>query len=169
MGSYAWDTAEGSPLNTTPVVYPGRWVKILIPEQFGGGFIIGKYLDYGEFSTHLGDVNLMEWVALWNLPELRNGRGVLPSINPEYTDTLSQQGIDLAYSGEELSLPAKLVDLDAEGSYENFGASPLSEEQGASEEKLDDQAQLDAYRQGGGVLTSNRALERFTLESPEDD
>lgn len=68
MGSFSWNVLGDSHgiLN----IYYGRPVKILIPKEYGGGYVAGKYDDYGRFfdgTPH--SINLYEWIAAWNVVE----------------------------------------------------------------------------------------------------
>lgn len=146
MGSFAWDVAQGSPINITETVYPGRWVKVLIPNSLGGGCVVGRYTNYGAVITPSGmEFDLMEWVGLWNTqPHENNDDDLCPKVSSE-TPWRRETGIELSYSGEELEFPLKMIDLMAKGSYEDFGPSYLSENQGYPEQKLDDEEQFTRF------------------------
>lgn len=74
MGSFSWmhATAPTSATDNVNVVY-GSEVRVLIPEEFGGGAIEGEYCDYGLVKDADGiHYDLYELLALWNSSTLRD-------------------------------------------------------------------------------------------------
>lgn len=74
MGSFSWTyaTAPTSATDNVNVVY-GSEVRVLIPEEFGGGAIEGEYCDYGLVKDADGiHYDLYELLALWNSSTLRD-------------------------------------------------------------------------------------------------
>lgn len=74
MGSFSWMYATApSSFNDVVNVVPGDEVKVLIPEEFGGGCIEGVYRDYGQVQDANGIAyDLYELLALWNSSTLRD-------------------------------------------------------------------------------------------------
>lgn len=77
MGSFSWmkaDMNEGSARSTIVNVAWGRPFKMLIPKEFGGGFIKDKaYQDYGRIGyKENGEPkhDMYELLAIWNAPEV---------------------------------------------------------------------------------------------------
>lgn len=74
MVSFSWmyATAPTSATDNVNVVY-GSEVRVLIPEEFGGGAIEGEYCDYGLVKDADGThYDLYELLALWNSSALRD-------------------------------------------------------------------------------------------------
>lgn len=74
MGSFSWmyATAPAS-FNDAVNIVPGDEVKVLIPEEFGGGCIEGVYRDYGQVQDADGVAyDLYELLSLWNSSTLRD-------------------------------------------------------------------------------------------------
>lgn len=74
MGSFSWMYATApSSFNDVVNVVPGDEVKVLIPEEFGGGCIEGVYRDYGQVQDANGAYyDLYELLSLWNSSTLRD-------------------------------------------------------------------------------------------------
>ena len=74
MGSFSWNyaTAPTSFIDAVNIV-PGDEVKVLIPEEFGGGCIEGVYCDYGQVQDANGIYyDMYELLSLWNSSTLRD-------------------------------------------------------------------------------------------------
>lgn len=74
MGSFSWmyATAPAS-FNDAVNIVPGDEVKVLIPEEFGGGCIEGVYRDYGQVQDANGiHYDVYELLSLWNSSTLRD-------------------------------------------------------------------------------------------------
>lgn len=129
MGSFSWLRADHSTKRNN--IVEGDRYKILIPKEFGGGFIKDTYYGYGivfEGTDHEAD--LYGILAYWN-----RCNGMIydcdhyPSTMEEilkYGNTSLQQnrcrGIDIG-CGEEridnLKYPLKLVSASYKGTYED--------------------------------------------------
>ena len=65
MGMFSWYKADNTTKQTNLV--RGDTFKVLIPKQFGGGFIKGKYDGYGRCITPNGTrYDVYELLAFWN-------------------------------------------------------------------------------------------------------
>ncbi len=85
MGSFSWMYATPVPSKSAPLnIMPGDKVKLLIPQELGGGHIAGTYRDYGRIETPQGTVHdVYELVAIWNSPTIRN---IFREYDPKLTD-----------------------------------------------------------------------------------
>lgn len=74
MGSFSWMYATApSSFNDAVNIVPGDEVKVLIPEEFGGGCIEGVYRDYGQVQDANGaHYDVYELLSLWNSSTLRD-------------------------------------------------------------------------------------------------
>lgn len=150
MGMFSWYKAD---IADTKIkvgeaqinIVEGDKFKILIPKEFGGGFIIGEYDGYGCCCCANGKVyDIYELVAFWNeetitnpdfqhswdfAPETRDyslqyageEKPLVPS-ESEYTDYNRNFGIDIACYDEQqekLKYPIKLVSTRYTGTYED--------------------------------------------------
>ena len=69
MGSFSWQYA--SEKSETINFCPGDVVKVLIPEHFGIGEIVGSYEDYGIVLTKEGkEYDLYDLIAVFNAEDL---------------------------------------------------------------------------------------------------
>lgn len=67
--SYIYSDYDADP-NGKAAITENDTVKILVPQKFGGGFIKGKYVDYGRFELESGKFLSVSYVgALWNKEE----------------------------------------------------------------------------------------------------
>lgn len=136
MGSFTWLRAdkEISENEQANICY-GEKIKVLIPKEFGGGYIEGEYLDYGLVEETDGNqYDLYELVAIWNSPELRNKlvelgyqnvnlkavgkKGLLDS---RISSIIRSYGIMIACYDEDqakIKFPLKLVDKKTQITYE---------------------------------------------------
>lgn len=146
MGSFSWKLAEGSNTYGQDSMYEGRPVKLLVPQEFGGGYVAGRYCDYGDFFTvnrhqkervvpelapgekWAGSFDVYEWLAVWSNPELATNGNMLPLVS-EKTNELRTLGIKLFYSGQ-LEYPPVFVDFRENLTYEEAGESLSCPENG---------------------------------------
>lgn len=64
--SYIYSDYDADP-NGKAAITENDTVKILVPQKFGGGFIKGKYVDYGRFELESGKLLSDCYIgALWN-------------------------------------------------------------------------------------------------------
>ena len=64
--SYIYSDYDADP-NGKAAITENDTVKILVPQKFGGGFIKGKYVDYGRFELENGKLLSDCYIAaLWN-------------------------------------------------------------------------------------------------------
>ncbi|KRN10794.1 hypothetical protein [Liquorilactobacillus mali] len=130
MGSFSWNKADS--LTRIKNVYYGAPFKLLIPKEFGGGFIRDHYQDYGIITDHKTglDYDMYELLAFWNKDQLSMGgelrfNGDFPKLKSvdEYTDRNRGLGIDIGcYDNQidKLKYPLKLVSVGFKGSYEDL-------------------------------------------------
>lgn len=129
MGSFSWTRAEYTTKRSN--LTEGDSYKILIPKEFGGGFIKDKYYDYGYvFHDTENEADLYGILAYWNhcdgmiydcdhYPEtmeeiLKYGRTTL--------DNNRYNGIEIECYDEKidnLKYPLKLVSASYKGTYED--------------------------------------------------
>lgn len=136
MGSFSWNRADK--LTAYDNIAYGDEYKLLIPEEFGGGFIQDDYQDYGIITDHTARLSydMYELLAFWNckqkMPAGKNGlvkdhlkyEGDFPSLKSRdrYTDDNREYGIAIGcYDNEidKLKYPLKLVSLSYMGTYED--------------------------------------------------
>ena len=124
MGSFSWLKADNL-TNVANIVY-GEPFKFLIPKEFGGGFIIDNYRDYGDLGRSSDDENssydMFELLAIWNKDHLGinvrwNGKLNYMKEVDEHTEYNRSLGID--YQDTNLKYPLKLVSIEYEGTYED--------------------------------------------------
>ena len=131
MGSYSWTRAD----KTTPQknICRGDVYKILIPQEFGGGFILDTYNDYGQIFAYdhtkeTADLNGV--LAYWNkCSDMKYEGKTYPETMEEILkrgntalDHNRYKGIDIGCEDEDidkLKYPLKLVSVSYEGSYED--------------------------------------------------
>ena len=67
MGSFTWLRADKNiSKNEQANICYGEKIKVLVPNEFGGGCIKGEYLDYGLVEEADGNqYDLYELVAIW--------------------------------------------------------------------------------------------------------
>lgn len=64
--SYIYSDYDADPNGKASITENDK-VKILVPQKFGGGFIKGKYVDYGRFELESGKLLSVSYIgALWN-------------------------------------------------------------------------------------------------------
>ncbi|MBO5969902.1 MAG: hypothetical protein J6S14_15550 [Clostridia bacterium] len=130
MGSFSWTRADKT-TNRSNLTNGDRY-KILIPQEFGGGFIEDTYYDYGYVFYYVEtkeNADLYGILAYWNKCEDMIFDG------EEYPSTMKDilergnthlqsnrcKGIDICCYDEDivkLKYPLKLVSVSYEGTYE---------------------------------------------------
>ncbi len=104
-------------------------MKVLIPKEFGGGYILGYHDNYGVVTSDGKNYDLYEVVAFWNKDKIKSAFGQLkydgefPKVKSvdKYTDDNRGIGIDIACYKKDidvLQFPLKIVDPDYDGTYE---------------------------------------------------
>ena len=128
MGSFSWTRADKTTKRSN-LTY-GDSYKILIPEEFGGGFIKDRYYDYGYvFHGTDKEADLYGILAYWNKCDGMTYDGEeYPSTMKDILErgkTLLQsnrcKGIDIGCYDEQidkLKYPLKLVSASYKGTYE---------------------------------------------------
>lgn len=130
MGSFSWLRADKTTKRSNLV--DGDRYKILIPQEFGGGFIKDTYYDYGqvfEYDDTRDNADLYGILAYWNKCE-----GMIYD-GEEYPSTMKDilergktclqsnrcNGIDISCRDKDvdkLKYPLKLVSASYNGTYE---------------------------------------------------
>lgn len=130
MGSFSWLRADKTTKRSNLTC--GDVYKILIPKEFGGGFIRDIYYDYGEVFSHddtRETADLYGILAYWNKCEgmVYEGEGYPSTMQDilERGKTSLQsnrcKGIDIGcYDSQidNLKYPLKLVSASYKGTYE---------------------------------------------------
>lgn len=128
MGSFSWLRADHTTKRNN--ITDGDNYKILIPKEFGGGFIKDTYYDYGYvFYGEENQADLYGILAYWNKCEgmIYDGNEYPSTMKDilERGDTCRQEnrckGIDIGcYKKDidELKYPLKLVSASYKGTYE---------------------------------------------------
>lgn len=117
MGSFSWLKADVT-TNKANIV-EGDKFACLIPEEFGGGYIVDNYRDYGYLYDKENKVkyDMYELLAFWN-KEITSDKlqydGEFPNLKPidKYTDNNRGLGIDIGcydMDMDSLKYPLKLV------------------------------------------------------------
>ena len=141
MGSFSWMRADKTTKRSNLTC--GDKYKILIPQEFGGGFIADTYFDYGYvFYDTDHEADLYGILAYWNKCDCMIYDG------DEYPSTMKDilergntclqhnrcKGIDIGCFDKEidkLKYPLKLVSASYKGTYEECeGRSYNDPEQG---------------------------------------
>lgn len=128
MGSFSWTRAECTTQRSNLTV--GDSYKILVPKEFGGGFIKDKYYDYGYvFYDTENEANLYGILAYWN-----HCNGMIYNCD-HYPETMEEilkygqttldnnrwRGVSIGYSDNMINIlkyPLKLVSASYKGTYE---------------------------------------------------
>lgn len=137
MGSFTWLRADKNiSKNKQANICYGEKIKVLVPNEFGGGCIKGEYLDYGLVEEADGNqYDLYELVAIWNSSELRNKLAELGyqnvnlkavgeegTIDSKISNIIRSYGITIAcYDADQakIKFPLKLIDEKTKTTYEN--------------------------------------------------
>lgn len=143
MGSFSWNKADN--LTQVENIAYNKPFKLLIPKEFGGGFIKDKYQDYGYVGTKENGepmYDLYELLALWNNQAVKWNEGeVKPLMKQidEHTRFNRGLGINIGCYDEQvlrLKYPLKLVSASYKGTYEQMqGVSFSDPDQGFFERK----------------------------------
>lgn len=130
MGSFSWLRADKTSGRSNLI--DGDRYKILIPQEFGGGYILDTYYDYGyvfEYDDTKENADLYGILAYWNKCD-----GMIFD-GDEYPSTMKDildrgktrlqdnrcKGIDIGCYDkqiDQLKYPLKLVSVSYEGTYE---------------------------------------------------
>mgnify|MGYP003081889973 CR=1 FL=1 len=141
--SYIYSDYDADP-NGKAAITENDTVKILIPQKFGGGFIKGKYVDYGRFELESGKLLSDCYIAaLWNnkdfpetLKEKFGIKNVLEGLeNEEQLSEIRADGIDCVgdFGGAIAEFPVKIVKETSNMTYEKCRFYIISDpEQGGS-------------------------------------
>lgn len=133
MGSFSFIRADVK--GSANILY-GDTVKLLIPIEFGGGYIKGKYVDYGRINENGIEYDIYELAGIWNSPKILKALKGLFS-NParkqsdtniwncdnerNLTDVIRNVGIDLTVYDEDhakAKYPIKIVGENVDTTYE---------------------------------------------------
>lgn len=131
MGSFSFIRADVK--GSANVLY-GDSIKLLIPIEFGGGYIKGKYVDYGRIDENGIEYDIYELAGIWNSPKILKALKGLFS-NParkqsdiwdnnnerNLTDVIRHVGIDLTVYDEDhakAKYPIKIVGENVDTTYE---------------------------------------------------
>lgn len=136
MGSFSWLRADRT-TRTMNVVY-GTSFKFLIPKEFGGGYILDSYRDYGDLVDKKGnEYDMYEILAFWNREDLKNkelqfddNTNMDMPIKSDATDHNRGIGINIGCYDHEivkLKYPLKLVSPRYKGSYEDCNGPSLGD------------------------------------------
>lgn len=117
--SYIYSDYDADP-NGKAAITENDTVKILIPQKFGGGFIKGKYVDYGRFELESGKLlNCCYIGALWNnkdFPEILKEKFGIENVfegldNEEQLKEIWGDGIDYVgdVDGAIAEFPVKII------------------------------------------------------------
>ena len=188
MGSFSWLRADRTTKRSN--LTDGDKYKILIPAEFGGGFIKDTYWDYGvvfHYDDTKEDADLYGILAYWNKCEDMVYEG------DEYPSTMKDilergntslqhnrcRGIDIGchdHDIDKLKYPLKLVSASYAGTYEECeGRSYGDPEQGFYKtywEELDERYHPGSQKEETPVLnkdTSGTKLVGFIFEHKTDD
>jgi hypothetical protein len=117
--SYIYSDYDADP-NGKAAITENDTVKILIPQKFGGGFIKGKYVDYGRFELESGKLLSCCYIgALWNnkdFPEILKEKFGIENVfegldNEEQLKEIWGDGIDYVgdVDGAIAEFPVKII------------------------------------------------------------
>jgi hypothetical protein len=133
MGSFSWNKADK--LTAIENVVYGCSFKFLIPKEFGGGYIIDKYQDYGYLGTNENGepkYDMYELLAFWNKADGLKYDDEYPLMKEidRYTNKNRREGINIGCYDEEilkLKYPLKLVSASFDGTYEDLETCSLGD------------------------------------------
>ena len=126
--SYIYSDYDADP-NGKASITENDTVKILIPQKFGGGFIKGKYVDYGRFELESGKLLSVSYIgALWNnedFPEIIEEKFGIKDVllgldNEEQLREIWGDGIDYVgdVDGAIAEFPVKIIKEASDIKYE---------------------------------------------------
>tara|TARA_R110000782_G_scaffold148377_1_gene241085 strand:+ start:727 stop:1164 length:438 start_codon:yes stop_codon:yes gene_type:complete len=127
MGSFSWNKADNLTLIEN-IAYDTSF-KLLIPIEFGGGFIKDTYQDYGYLGLKQDGkpkYDMYELLAFWNNENVKWSKSFQKPLMKEidqYTDSNRSKGIDIGCNDKDilkLKYPLKLVSSSYKGSYEDL-------------------------------------------------
>lgn len=119
MGSFSWLKADVT-TNQANISYGDRFA-CLIPKEFGGGYIVDNYRDYGHLYDEKNNVeyDMYELLAFWN-KDITSDKlkydGEFPDLKPidKYTNNNRNLGIDIGCYDidiDSIKYPLKLVSV----------------------------------------------------------
>lgn len=131
MGSFSWLRADKTTKRSNLV--KGDKYKILIPAEFGGGYIIDTYYNYGnvfEYDSTRPNADLYGILAYWNKCEGMQYEG---DTYPATIQEILERGDTCSYNNrskgiyigcckeniDKLKYPLKLVSFSFKGTYED--------------------------------------------------
>lgn len=132
MGSFSWTRADVTTKQSN-IAYEDKF-KLLIPKEFGGGFIKDSYQDYGDITdTEKNNYDMYELLAFWNkdMPYkdatvgdyvMYEGECPLLKTKDIYTEHNRSIGIDIGCYDDQidrLKYPLKLVSASYKETYED--------------------------------------------------
>lgn len=130
MGSFSWIRTDYNieVLNEKANIIYGDKIKLLIPQEFGGGFIEGTYEDFGIIYDYDGkEYDIYELVAIWNSKEIQQELIKIGFKNVKTIDNLTKHirkfGIKIAcYDSNQATLkyPIKLIGYLEQFNYEDL-------------------------------------------------
>ena len=141
--SYIYSDYDADP-NGKASITENDTVKILIPQKFGGGFIKGKYVDYGRFELESGKLLSDCYIgALWNnkdFPEILKEKFGIENVfegldNEEQLKEIWGDGIDNVgdVDGTIAEFPVKIIKETSDMKYEECRFHIISDpEQGGN-------------------------------------
>ena len=126
--SYIYPDYDADP-NGKAAITENDIVKILIPQKFGGGFIKGKYVDYGRFELENGKLLSISYIgALWNnkdFPEILKEKFGIENVfegldNEDQLKEIWGDGIDYIgdVDGAIAEFPVKIIKETSDMKYE---------------------------------------------------
>ena len=140
MGSFSWLKADN--LTKIANVLYGAPFKLLIPKEFGGGYIKDHYQDYGYLGKKEDGTpkyDMYELLAFWNHEaveeygyELQYDEEKMPMMKEidQYTNHNRMAGISIGCYDKDidkLKYPLKLVSCSYKGNYEDLDTPSYSD------------------------------------------
>ena len=140
MGSFSWLKADN--LTKIANVLYGAPFKLLIPKEFGGGYIKDHYQDYGYLGKKEDGTpkyDMYELLAFWNHEtveeygyELQYDEEKMPMMKEidQYTNHNRMAGINIGCYDKDidkLKYPLKLVSCSYKGNYEDLDTPSYSD------------------------------------------
>lgn len=159
MGSFSWTKADR--LTKVANVVGEKPFKLLIPKEFGGGYIKDHYQDYGRVGLTRDlqpKYDMFELLAFWNAEGedreklLYDGEFPLMKEIDQYTNKNRTIGINMGsydYEVDTLKYPLKLVSASYKGTYEDCeGRSYSDPNQGFTSLSWDEHDRILEVRKG---------------------
>ena len=142
MGSFSWTKADR--LTKVANIVEGKSFKMLIPQEFGGGYIKDHYQGYGRIGVKADmspKYDMYELLAFWNAEgekkEMLRFDGEYPMMKEVDANTSFNRAVGIGMGSYEhqidkLKYPLKLVSASYKGTYEECdGVSYFDPCQGA--------------------------------------